>query len=56
MMWKITTDGFTLPEVLIMAAMNVAPALIATDAGERTIWRCRVHRDSRGFRRLSWQK
>jgi hypothetical protein len=33
-MWKITTGGFTLQEVLIMAAMNVAPALIATDKGE----------------------
>jgi hypothetical protein len=29
-MWKITIRGFTLQEVLIMAAMNVAPALIAT--------------------------
>ena len=36
-MWKITTSGFTLQEVLIMAAMNVAPALIATEkASERT--------------------
>ena len=35
-MWKITTGGFTLQEVLIMAAMNVAPAVIATDKGERT--------------------
>jgi hypothetical protein len=41
-MWKITTRGFTLQEVLIMAAMNVAPALIATDNGERTIWRSRA--------------
>jgi hypothetical protein len=24
-MWKITTRGFTLQEILIMAAMNVAP-------------------------------
>jgi hypothetical protein len=55
-MWKITTGGFTLQEVLIMAAMNVAPALIATHKGERTTWRSRVHRDSLGFRRLSWQK
>ena len=38
-MWKITTRGFTLQEILIMAAMNVAPALIATDRSERTIWR-----------------
>ena len=37
LMWKITTRGFTLQEVLIMAAMNVAPTLIATDRGERTI-------------------
>jgi hypothetical protein len=35
-MWKITTGGFTLQEVLIMAAMNVAPALIATVKGMRT--------------------
>jgi len=33
-MWKITTRGFTLQEVLIMAAMNVAPALIAAGTGE----------------------
>ena len=35
-MWKITTRGFTLQEVLIMAEMNVASALIATDKSERT--------------------
>lgn len=35
-MWKITTRGCTLQEVLIMAAMNVAPALIATGTGKRT--------------------
>jgi hypothetical protein len=36
-MWKITTHGLTLQEVLIMAAMNVAPALIApTKASERS--------------------
>ena len=47
-MWKITSCGFTLQEVLIMAAMNVAPALIATDKGERTIWqapRTEIHQD-----------
>jgi hypothetical protein len=55
-MWKITTRGFTLQEVLIMAAMNVAPALLATDKDERTIWRRRAQRDSLGSRRLSWQK
>ena len=46
-MWKITTGGFTLQEVLIMAAMNVAPAVIATDKGERTIWRSRAPRFTR---------
>jgi hypothetical protein len=55
-MWKITTRGSTLQEVLIMAAMNVAPALLATDRGERTIWHSCAHRDSLGSRRLSWQK
>jgi hypothetical protein len=55
-MWKITTRGFTLQEVLIMAAMNVAPALIGTDRRERKIWRSPAHRDSLGSRRLSWQK
>ena len=36
-MWKITSRGFTLQEVLIMAAVNVASAPIATDKIERTI-------------------
>ena len=35
-MWRITTRGLTLQEVLIMAATNVASALIATDKSERT--------------------
>ena len=35
-MWKVTTRGFTLQEVLIMAATNVASARIATDKSERT--------------------
>jgi len=34
-MWKITTHGFTLQQVLIMVAMNVTHALIATEKGER---------------------
>jgi hypothetical protein len=58
-MFRITAETcrrFTLAEVLMMAAMNVAPALIATDKGERTIWPCGAHRDSPGSRRLSWQK
>jgi hypothetical protein len=36
LMWKITTRGFTLQEVLIMAATNIASTLIATDTSERT--------------------
>ena len=51
-MWKITSRGFTLQEVLIMAAANVASALIATDKRERTIWHSRARRDSTGSRRL----
>ena len=35
-MWKITTHGFTLQEVLTMAATNSASALITTDKSERT--------------------
>lgn len=35
-MWKMTTRGFALQEVVIMAATNVASALIATDKSERT--------------------
>jgi hypothetical protein len=30
-MWKITTRGFTLQEVLILAAMNIATARIAVE-------------------------
>jgi hypothetical protein len=30
-MWKITTRGFTLQEVLILAAMNIATAAIAAE-------------------------
>jgi hypothetical protein len=36
LMWKITTRGFTLQEVLIMAATNVASGLITTDKSKRT--------------------
>ena len=35
-MWKITTRGFTLQEILIMAATNIASAQIATDKSVRT--------------------
>jgi hypothetical protein len=30
-MWKITTRGFTLQEVLILAAMNIAAAVTAAE-------------------------
>jgi len=30
-MWKITTRGFTLQEVLILAAMNIATAVMAAE-------------------------
>jgi len=30
-MWKITTRGFALQEVLILAAMNIASAVIAAE-------------------------
>jgi len=30
-MWKITTHGFTLQEILIMAAANLASPLIAPE-------------------------
>jgi hypothetical protein len=30
-MWKITTRGFTLQEVLILAAMNMATAVTAPE-------------------------
>ncbi len=56
LMWKITSRGFTLQEVLIMAAMNLAERTDNDRKGERTIWRSRAQRDSRGSRRLSWQK
>jgi len=45
-MWKITTRDFTLQEVLIMAAMNAAPALVATDRDKGTVWQSRDQRDS----------
>jgi hypothetical protein len=55
-MWKITTCSFTLQEVLIMAAMNVAPALKAPDKGKgNDLAQQRAPRFTRA-RRLSWQK
>jgi hypothetical protein len=35
-MWKITTRGFTLQEVLILAAMNVATAVLAAEKRGQT--------------------
>ena len=55
-MWKITTRGLTLQEVLIMAAMNV---VTGTDsdrqrrADDLTLCRAPKFKESR---RLSWQK
>ena len=54
-MWKITTRGFTLQEVLIMAATNIASALIATEQSERTTGTPRTEiQQAPGD--LSWQK
>ncbi|MFZ1011528.1 MAG: hypothetical protein WAN65_32125, partial [Candidatus Sulfotelmatobacter sp.] len=36
LMWKITSRGFTLQEVLIMTATNIASALIANNKSQRT--------------------
>ena len=46
-MWKITVAVSRCRKFLPMAAMNVAPVLIATDRGERTIWRSRAPRFNR---------
>jgi hypothetical protein len=56
LMWKITTPGFTLQEVLIMAAMNVTLPAMAADKSERSTGNATAHRDSTGFRRLLWQR
>jgi len=54
MWWKITTHGFTLQEVLIMAAMNV---VTRTDSDRprraNELAQPGAHRDSLGSRRLS---
>ena len=52
-MWKITTHGFTLQEVLIMAAMNVASADSDRQKRANDPAQPRAHRDSLGSRRLS---
>jgi len=48
LMWKITTRGFTLQEVLIMAATNIASVRIATDKSERTTTPCTEIQETRG--------
>jgi hypothetical protein len=55
-MWKITTRGFTLQEVLIMAAMNF-PERTDCDRQRRAndLTQCRAPRFKES-RRLSWQK
>jgi len=55
-MWKITTCGFTLHEVLVMAAMNVASALIATDKSERTIGTAPSTEIQQALGEMSWQR
>jgi hypothetical protein len=54
-MWKITTCGFTLHEVLIMAATNAASALIATDTSERTTGTAE-HQIQQDLGEISWQR
>jgi hypothetical protein len=55
-MWKITTRGFTLHEVLIMAATNVASALIATDKSERTTGTAPSTEIQQAKGEMSWQR
>ena len=45
-MWKITTRGLTLQEVLIMAAMNVVTRPDSDQQRRRTNWGSHAHRDS----------
>ena len=54
-MWKITTRGFTLHEVLVMAATNVASALIATDKSERTTGTAPSTEIQQAPGEMSWQ-
>ena len=56
LMWKITTRGFALQEVLIMAATNVAAALIATDKSERTTGTAPSTEIQQTLGEMSWQK
>jgi hypothetical protein len=55
-MWKIRTRGFALQEILIMAAMNVAPAMIAADKVRANDLALPRAPKFTSFRSLSWQK
>ena len=55
-MWKITTRGFTLHEVLIMAATNVASAMLATDNSERTTGAAPSTEIQQAPGEMTWQK
>jgi hypothetical protein len=55
-MWKITTRGFTLQEVLIMAATNIASALIAIDQSERTTGTAPSTETQQSSGEMSWQR
>jgi Tfp pilus assembly protein PilV len=55
-MWKITTRGFTLHEVLIMAATNVASALIATYKSKRTTATAPSTEIQQTLGEMSWQR
>ena len=55
-MWKITTRGFTLQEVLIMAATNIASALIVTDESERTTGTAPSTEIQQTLGEMSWQR
>jgi hypothetical protein len=55
-MWKITTRGFTLQEVLIMAATNTASALIETDKTEQTAGTAPSTEIQQTPGEMSWQR
>jgi hypothetical protein len=55
-MWKITSGGFTLHEVLVMAATNVASAPIAADKSERTTGTAPSNEIEQPPGEMSWQR
>jgi hypothetical protein len=55
LMWKITTHGFTLQEVLIMAAMNVACPVMATE-NEQTTGTAPSTEIQKAPGEMSWQR